>query len=148
MALSKLAVRRLTKLADFMAALPKSASKNFDMGTWFAHYGNDGREHGYKPGAKLKLGQLQKCGSVACALGWATAVPAFHRAGLTIKLDESGTEGGVIYKRSRYSSMDAARLFFDLEYDEAEYLFGCVSATTQKQWATACRKFVKSGGLY
>lgn len=59
MALSKLAVRRLTKLADFMATLPRSANKHFDM-TSTEFYG---------------------CGTSACAAGWGERVPGWEKMG-------------------------------------------------------------------
>lgn len=69
MALSKLAVRRLTKLADFMEALPRDKKHGFDMGTYI----DDGA-----------------CGTVCCALGWADKARLFPR----LKLDRCHSLGG------------------------------------------------------
>src|SRR5688572_29906761 len=81
MALSKLAVRRLTKLADYMEKLPKSAAKHFDMGAWFSHRG----DHDHAIGRWVERDTLNYCGTTACALGWAATVPAFRRAGLVVE---------------------------------------------------------------
>lgn len=59
--LSKLAVKRLTTLANFMDSIPRKKWKFFDM----EHTTFDG------------------CGTAACAAGWAELVPSFKRAGYT-----------------------------------------------------------------
>lgn len=59
MALSKLAIRRLTKLADYMDSLPRSEWKHFDM--------QETSFHG--------------CKIAACACGWGERVPGFKSAG-------------------------------------------------------------------
>ncbi len=65
MALSKLAVRRLTKLADFMQALPRAENKRFDMGY-----------------------SVSDCGSPACAAGWGETIKSFKRAGYSFGTSE------------------------------------------------------------
>ena len=40
MALSKLAVRRLTKLCEFMEGLPRKANGHFEMDSFFDHRGD------------------------------------------------------------------------------------------------------------
>ncbi len=62
--LSKLAVRRLTKLADFMDALPESENKHFDM-----------RDYSLK--------RASVCGTIMCAAGWAATMPYFNELGMT-----------------------------------------------------------------
>ncbi len=61
MALSKLAVRRLTKLVDFMQELPPESKKKFNMSDMVFH----------------------GCGTSACAAGWAETIPSFKRGGYT-----------------------------------------------------------------
>lgn len=108
MALSKLAVRRLTKLADFMDSLPADRAHGFDMRTF--------REQ-------------TKCGTVACALGWATTIPSFRRAGMT-------AHGWPM-------DWDEAE-FFDTPnaYEVLFSMFFHRTIKTPKQWATHCRKFI------
>lgn len=132
--LSKLAIRRLTKLADFMDALPPEARKHFDMGRWFKHNGM------HK--VKDEVSALRKfdCGTSACAAGWACAVPEFRRAGLTI----SGND--VLYDGySAKDSFTALSVFFDIPMTgHLGYLFGNTdNIRTPKQWAKHCRKYIR-----
>jgi len=64
--------KRLLKLADFLEKLPR---KRFDYGNWI---GDD-----WKGKADLS------CGTTACALGWACAMPAFRRLGAGFCNDQS-----------------------------------------------------------
>ena len=66
--MKKIHARRLLKLADFLAGLPK---ERFFYGSWV--------------GADWKGKPDLSCGTTACALGWAAAMPAFRRLGLTLK---------------------------------------------------------------
>jgi hypothetical protein len=111
--LSKLAVRRLTKLADYMADLPPEANKHFHMA-------------GAGPLVLHGKRDLLKCGSSACAMGWAATIPSFRRAGWT-------------------SGWENEQAFFDINNPSAHYLFYCSasSANTPKQWAERCRKFLR-----
>jgi hypothetical protein len=132
MALSKLAVRRLTKLAEFMAKLPKSANKHFDMTHWFQHDGL----HQHKIGNVLTRKDLQHCGTAACAFGWAATIPEFRKAGLTVKTRAVGDA-----MRGTISTGPAK--FFGLSIDESDALFFAFDIKTPKQWAKHCRKFLR-----
>lgn len=68
--LSALAVRRLTKLADYMHGLPKSAEKHFDMCV-------------VGPTGRVTKKMLLSCNTSACAMGWAATIPSFRKAGWT-----------------------------------------------------------------
>ncbi len=132
--LSKLAVRRLTKLADFMDALPAKARKHFDMGTYFDHEGGHSVRSPY---AALKKFD---CGTVACALGWACMVPEFRRGGLRFNRSGSPTFKGTW-----------GETFFTEGDEEAEFIYNgvfvddlCEFVRTPKQWAAHCRKFLKA----
>jgi hypothetical protein len=94
MALSKLAVKRLTTLATFMEKLPASANKHFKMRQWFLHTG----DHEHDIGFEVERKDMNHCGTVACALGWAATVPSFRKAGL--KLHQTGGSGYVVAKRA------------------------------------------------
>lgn len=91
--------RRLLKLADFLEKLPK---ERFNFSSWV---GDDWE------GAKDL-----SCGTTACALGWATAMPEFHRLGL--KLDSEGWP-----RYNREVGADAAKSIFAIDSEEAEFLF-------------------------
>ena len=58
--------RRLLKLAEFLEN--EVEAKRFNMGRW-----GSGNEEG-----------TPRCGTVACALGWASAVPSLRRAGVRL----------------------------------------------------------------
>jgi hypothetical protein len=111
MALSKLAVRRLTKLADYMEGLPKKAYEHFYMGTFFHHSGSHGTDA--NRGQALGEKHLLDCGTSACALGWAATVPDFKKAGL--KLEYHGNGYANVICPNATNAMDAAMAFFDLE---------------------------------
>ena len=111
MALSKLAIRRLTKLANYMAGLPKRAEKHFNM-----------RDVG--PTGHVTKTQMLRCGSSACAMGWAATIPSFKRAGWT---------SGWLNERE----------FFEINRTQAEELFYDMNIETPKQWAGHCRKFIR-----
>lgn len=61
--LSALAVRRLTKLADYMHRLQLNRKRKFDMARWLSE---------------------DECGTVACAAGWATKVPSLRKEGFRL----------------------------------------------------------------
>lgn len=92
-ALSMLARKRLATLINYMRTLPASADRHFDMSTWFNRNLNS-----LKRGAPqmikipedglVKDAVLNICGTSACALGWATTIPAFSRAGLKLVYDD------------------------------------------------------------
>ncbi len=115
--------RRLLKLADFLAKLPRSSAKAFDMST-LSEVPKDGRP---------------ACGTSACALGWATAVPSFRKAGLHLTRG-----GGVRLKGTRTKwYIEVAMGFFDLEYNEARHLFSMREKPSESEGATARRAAVK-----
>lgn len=90
--------RRLIKLAEFLetAELPGK----FDMSEW--HRKTD-------------------CGTSACALGWATTIPSFRRAGLTLGPSEVGTIS--IPEYDGHADLCAASAFFDIGWFDADNLF-------------------------
>lgn len=136
--LSKLAVRRLTKLADYMDGLPRSANKHFNMRAWFIHEGLD--DHGLLPTQSITKRELNLCGTTACALGWAAMCPTFKRLGLGLRADDS-----VLLKGRNRSFEVISKKVFDLPYyDGFEDLFIYLDVNTPKQWAKHCRKFLRA----
>lgn len=131
MALSKLAVRRLTKLADYMAKLPKSAERHFNMRYWFLH---DGADHFHDVGAYITPTVLKFCGTSACAMGWAATIPSFKKAGLVVEAVKSSAK-----------PFDRGMKFFDLSAYHFLELFGSDNNDkTPKTWAKRCRAFIKA----
>ena len=120
--LSALSKRRLLKLADF---LEKEVKPNwFNLNRW--------ADYGWKE---------KECGTTACAVGWATAIPSFRKAGL--KLNNFRDP---IFKKS--TNWNAVKKFFDLpsRYD-ADYLFSIFAYRDEKSSKSdvikRIRKFVK-----
>jgi hypothetical protein len=142
MALSKLAARRLTKLAGFMDALPPEAEKHFFMGAWVRHEGDN--HHGFERGHILTQRDILTCGTTACAAGWATAVPEFKEAGLRLVFDGT-SRGDVEYAEESAACGGALHSFFDIDDDAVEFLFdsGHETILTPKAWAKRCRKFIR-----
>lgn len=131
--LSKLAVNRLTKLADYLASLPAKANKHFNMDAFFDHEG----DHDIKS-PQSALTKFD-CGTSACALGWATTIPSFRKSGL--KMDE---HGDVQFEDSKHNCFMSASKFFNITKYEAEYLFdGKTRVKTPKQWAKLAKRFIK-----
>lgn len=92
---------RLLKLAEFLET--KVPSEHFDMGTWGD---GDFKKH--------------ECRSVACALGWATAV--FPRS-LKLMGDGIDEAAEVLHWKTGTTGTNAAQEFFGLTHDEATDLF-------------------------
>ena len=94
--------KRLLKLADFLQKLPP---KRFDYGDWV------GEDWEGKPDLS--------CGTTACALGWATAMPKFRKLGLYLNPDGFpqmvGDNTGGTY--------EASATIFGLSTSEYSYLF-------------------------
>lgn len=143
MALSKLAVKRLSKLADYMHNLPRSAEKHFKMHSYASHEG----EHEHKFPHVISRRELNFCGTSACVLGWAATIPNFKRAGLALIysyddfiLQLNGEQVGFGWR----DDDNISQLFPGLKCGHAEYLFGGrARVRTPKQWAARCRKFIE-----
>ena len=132
--LSKLCVRRLNTLADFMDALPPSAQEHFYMGNFFYHTG----DHKHKFGKYITRRDLNLCGTTACAQGWAATIPAFRRQGLRMN-----ARGVVRFNRGRE---DGDNFFAVEDCDRqagAHKLFYRYHIRTLKGWARMCRKFIR-----
>lgn len=100
-------VKRLQKLADFLRIVPREV---FNIRGWlYADINEDISSHLHNPE------RASECGFAACAMGWATQIPSFRRAGLLIAgrtpvfKDELG--------------FDAAEKFFDIDAYTSRYLF-------------------------
>jgi hypothetical protein len=102
---------RLLSLADFLDNLPP---ERFDLKVWVG---------------KTWRGDADiSCGTTACALGWASAVPEFQKLGLV--LTDAG-HGGPIHPRIRDDEqvsfwdavLNATNFIFGLNEDETNMLF-------------------------
>ena len=132
--LSKKAVRRLTKLADYMDSLPPEARKHFHMSDWFKHDGL----HPLR-GKILTRRHMNDCGTTACALGWAATMPAFQKLGLTYNLVGIPWQGF-------HEPIGRAMKIFDIDDSVANDLFSAdlsIFIHTPKQWARYCRQVIR-----
>lgn len=91
--------RKLRKLADFLETTVKN--KWFHIDFWATG--------GFRE---------KKCGSTACALGWATT--CFPRSGLSLEWESWGT---FTVKYDGLENIDVAEKFFGIDNDTAYYLF-------------------------
>lgn len=122
--------RRLLKLAAFLEKLPP---ERFD--------------YRYLVGAGWKGKPDLSCGTTACALGWAAAMPEFRRLGLALRPAPMGV---VVRMRAhpKWHSWQAAEHVFAIDYRGFEQLFlpgtdGALQGdATAKQVARHIRKFV------
>lgn len=88
-------IERLTVLRDFLLALPP---EKVDLSLW-----------------------SNRCGTLACAVGWACTIPEFNEAGL-VRWQRSEDDSIAPYY-NRLHSWDAVEAFFELSMDEASALF-------------------------
>jgi hypothetical protein len=101
--------RRLLALARKLDTVPV---ERFDISTWVGMHWQG------KPDLS--------CGTVACALGWATTIPSFRRLGLRLIEGSVGLTGYVVLLKDGYkvaSNISAAELLFDIDTRTAELLF-------------------------
>lgn len=68
-------------------------------------------------------GSSMTCGTKACALGWATTIPAFHRAGLRMELHPEYNSVRFTVEGKYMDPFEAGAVFFGLEGSESDYLF-------------------------
>lgn len=106
---TSLAFRRLMTLARFLRKVP---AQRFQMTSYYR-----GKFCG-----RLEELRHNECGSSACALGWATFIPAFKKAGLRFERDSSEQPSVPVYENNY--GVRAGEIFFRIDYDSADLLFG------------------------
>ena len=137
---------RLRLLAKKLRSLTRAQAKyHFDMNAWFDHDEEaDGHEHPVP--ARPTSKDLLTCGTTACALGWATTIPALQKAGLRMGLYFEGSSVHIPVYRG-VSGVEAAAKLFGIYHDVAQYLFGGDDfARTPKQVAKAIDKIIACKG--
>lgn len=121
--------QRLLKLAAFLEELPR---KRFDYDQWV--------------GFSWKGNPALSCGTTACAMGWATTIPAFRRLGL--RLSDDGYPINV--RTGETFAVSVAADLFGVDDSDAHFLFVPASfkerRATPKQVARKIRRFVAHGG--
>lgn len=124
-------LRRLLKLAEFVSKQPRDKFE-------FSHFVGDD----WKGAPDLS------CGTSACAMGWATAMPYFRKLGLHLSRRGTYARHPVLKRQGNFEKI-IERLFGFSAY-EANKLFipgngfgNCNDGpATPKAWARYARKFV------
>jgi hypothetical protein len=131
------AKRRLLKLADFLDKLPP---ERFDFGTWGdVRDGKSGQD---------ALEEAELCGTTACALGWAPALPFAKKLGIKLQVSETqfGKSFATFTKNGRRISPDrVAKVLFGIGGDAMSYIFHNSVLNgdgTAQEVATGIRAFV------
>lgn len=128
--------RRLLKLADFLET--KTLDTQFNMTCW-AWGGNQEK-------STLDLRLDRACGTRACAMGWATQIPAFRRIGLRLRWRAYDGQGEVQWPQAKaWDGFSVAEKLFGINANEALGLFDPYFGApwTRRQVARAIRLFVK-----
>lgn len=101
---------RLLKLAKFLRT--RVPVERFNMATWAGN-------HDISFNEEMGL----DCGTSACAMGWATTIPAFKKLGLTLKsIGRPGSCEAQLQYRDLIS-FDAAAEFMGLTSSQTKHLF-------------------------
>ena len=130
---------RLLALAEFLETDPR-VKGHFGMDYELMQRAANG---GLMPLKKSRRGRpdLQTCGTVACAMGWAPHVPAIRRAGLGYVNTPSGWSLALNGGETYYDL--AAKQLFDISDDDRRLLFMQHDGhRTPKQVARNIRRFV------
>lgn len=132
----KVGIARLNKLLDLFENFDEKVNGKFDLSIWARELDND------KP----------KCGTAACALGWATAIPSFRKAGFRlVKDDFFSRENDHVnlkwkpaYKDIEDLPFTAAAYFFGITIKDADDAFDSDgSKVTRKQMISRLKKLIK-----
>lgn len=98
--------KRLLRLADFLENLP---DERFNFSVWV--------------GSTWKGHEDLSCGTTACALGWAAAMPEFRKLGARLKRLKSYSSFIHIKGRRNSDAYDVAKRLFGLDVDDYQALF-------------------------
>lgn len=101
---------RLLKLADFLEKLP---NRKFYLGSWIGGNWDEGDDEAH--------GDLNRCGTTACALGWATMLPFAKTE--KVRLCPDQTKGTFMIGKNYVEPEHAARKLFGVSYTEFTELF-------------------------
>lgn len=124
--MNKIQRNRLRKLINFMKTEVKK--EWFDFGVW--------ADHGFEE---------QKCGTQACALGWATQLFPRH---MELYISDNNRSTLIRSLDKKCFGIEVAMNFFGLHQVDADYLFlnafdDDTRAMTPKEWSKIANKFLK-----
>ena len=113
---------RLLRLARDI--LPNVPEENFDLGTW-------------------------KCGTSACAVGWAAADPQFNEEGFKLDKQSKGPLASFIFMPwyEGLGGWSAVEKFFGIDFDQAQNLFSdeAYGSATKAHVIQRIEEFVANG---
>ena len=92
------------------------------------------------PPERIEMGAW-KCGTSACAVGWGCASPALAEEGLRFATRWGSVESPSYDGRSDW---DAVEAFFDLTFDEADFLFFDYDDPSKSAVVARIREFIRS----
>lgn len=145
--------KRLLTLAQFLETKEFPKGK-FDLHTWMSGLGHvvgsglsnttvkaawkrfkDEPDLNTKPAFKGTRNDLKplECRTAGCALGWATTIPSFRRAGLRLEGSMTGSDAQTLPTYDGDGGMYAAVRFFDIELPIAEHLFHPMYYATERE---------------
>lgn len=101
-------IERLKELQNLLIKVP---ANQFDLGVWFSSVDSEGKEFSELAG---------KCGTSACAVGWACTHKEFNKQGLIYEID-GDNNGFPVYGDD--TGWYAVEKFFDLSQNISEILF-------------------------
>lgn len=127
----KIHAKRLEKLANFLDNLE---GERFNFAVFFSDESDDGVCNSIDHATDNPL--IHDCGTVACAFGWATAMPEFRQLGLHM--------AGGTPKFNGKKSFDAAMELFGLTKDESWFLFDAEMPLEGTDWTSP--KYEASAG--
>ena len=140
--MEQLQVDRLNTLADFLDSLDP---KRFDYLVFADNKDYTSHTAIYQEDTNILVNE---CGSVGCALGWATTIPEFQALGLNMR-DFSPSY-------QCYNGFSAGMAFFGLASNEALFLFNSgnrmlgwespIETATPKEVAAHIRMFLAAKG--
>ncbi len=147
--LSKTTVDRLGELIRYMEKVP--TPRKFNMNNWFQHSGKNHRHPEIVEGKPITAKGMHKCGTSACAMGWACTNPKFMKMGLKMTYAPEEISGVMFYLDGQDMGNDAGELameFFDLDENQMRHLFGGNDEiVTPKDWVARARYFLQTDGL-
>jgi len=130
--------QRLLTLANFLRTeVPKN---RFNLSSWVGDMNNR-----YVAGENLLA---PSCGTSACAMGFATTIPMFAKAGLTLRKNHPGSNGGTICYLT-FKGFEAAAEFMEIDEADANWLFNAAEYDYDDEVlvvADRIEKFVVSNG--
>ena len=119
---------RLLKLADLLDTVPET---KFNLKEWVLDK---------QLGISEDVNKIKECGYAGCAVGWATTIPSFRKAGLRLYYKGSHY---VQYKEEKHPISAASKFFNISEFDARDIFADWTNMYGAKAINEVCRKIEK-----